>query len=57
MNQYLDIYDFFNHLRLFEFLVIVGLQLDKRTKDVLVLIGILIAQQHMLGLLIHARLL
>lgn len=57
MNQYLDIYDFFIHLRLFEFLVIVGLQLDKRTKDVLVLIGVLIAQQHMLGLLVHARLL
>lgn len=48
---------FFIHLRLFEFLVIVGLQLDKRTKDVLVLIGVLIAQQHMLGLLIHSRLL
>lgn len=45
------------HLRLFEFLVIVGLQLHQGTKDVLVLIGVFVAQQHMLRLLVHTRLL
>lgn len=60
MNQYVQ----FNknnsgktYLRLFEFLVVVSLQLYQRTEDVLVLIGILVAQQHVLGLLVHTRLL
>lgn len=45
----------FRYLGLLKLLVVVGLQFDQRTKDVLVLVGILITQQHMLGLLVHSR--
>ena len=43
------------YLGLLKLLVVVSLQFDQRAKDVLVLVGILVAQQHMLGFLIHAR--
>lgn len=43
------------YLGLLKLLVIVSLQFDQRAKDVLVLVGVLIAQQHMLGLLVHSR--
>lgn len=45
----------FGYLGLLKLLVIVSLQFDQRAKDVLVLVGIFIAQQHMLGLLVHSR--
>lgn len=45
------------HLRFFQFLIVVSLQFHKRAKDVLVLVGVLIAEQYMLGFLIHAWLL
>lgn len=45
------------YLGLFEFLIVVGLQFDQGAKYVLVLVGILIAQQHVLRLLVHAGLL
>lgn len=45
----------FRYLGLLKLLVVVGLQFDQRAKDVLVLVGILITQQHMLGLLVHSR--
>ncbi len=43
------------YLGLLKLLVVVSLQFDQRAKDVLVLVGVLIAQQHMLGLLVHSR--
>lgn len=45
------------YLGLFQLLVVVSLQLDEGAEDVLVLVGILVAQQHMLGLLVYAGLL
>lgn len=45
----------FRYLGLLKLLVVVRLQFDQRAKDVLVLVGVLIAQQHMLGLLVHSR--
>lgn len=44
-------------LGLFQLLVIVGLQFDQRPKDVLVLVGVLVAQEHVLRLLVHPGLL
>ena len=44
-------------LGLFELLVVVCFQFDQRAEDVLVLVGVLIAQQHVLGLLVHTGLL
>lgn len=46
-----------HHLGLLELLVVVGLELDEGPEDVLVLVGVLVAQEHMLWLLVHARLL
>lgn len=45
------------HLGLFKLLVIICLQFDQRAKDVLILVGIFIAEQHVLGLFVHTRLL
>lgn len=44
-------------LGLFQFLIVVGLQLDQRAEYVLVLVGILVPQEDMLRLLVHAWLL
>lgn len=55
MNSILALFCYY--LGLFEFLIIVSLQLHKRTKDVLVLVSILITEQHMLGFFIHTGLL
>lgn len=41
------------YLGLLKLLVIVSLQFDQWAKDVLVLVGVLVAQQHMLGFLVH----
>ena len=35
------------HLRLFEVAIVVGLNLHQRSKDVLVLVGILVPQKHL----------
>lgn len=72
MNNYIYLlYKYYNHkpffpyskfsqvfvyLGLFEFLVVISFQLNERTKDVLVLIGVFISQQDVLRLLIHTRL-
>lgn len=44
----------FKYLGLLKLLVIVSLQFDQGAEDVLVLVGIFITQQHMLGLLINS---
>lgn len=43
-------------LRLFHFLVVIGFEFDERTKDVLILIRVLIAQQHWMRIVVGARL-
>ena len=45
------------YLGLFKLFVVVGLQFDEGPEDVLVLVGVLVAQQHVLGLLVHPGLL
>ncbi|XP_033232122.1 regulator of nonsense transcripts 1 [Belonocnema kinseyi] len=44
-------------LRLLQSLVVVRLELDQRSKDILILVAVLVAQQHLLRLLVDSRLL
>lgn len=42
-------------LRLLHLAIVVGLELDERTEDVLVLVGVVVAQQHRMRLVVGAR--
>lgn len=55
-NKTLHLRNSAQYLGFFQLLVVVSLQFDQRTKDILVLVGVFVAQQHMLRFLIHTGL-